>query len=107
MPIGNQREWPPVRESNGTERNSPTGYFLKNEVILRSDRAVAGALRLGTEPRVGPRGLVRNGSSDYGMDRITPREMDPMGTSATRAPQVREPSTLVSREIRRGRNRGD
>lgn len=102
----NQREWPTTRP-NGTERNSPTGFFQTPDVVQKSDRSLAGPLRLGTEPRVGPRG-GRGGTfgSDFGTDRVTPREMDPIGTSATRAPQVREPSELVSREVRRSR-RGD
>lgn len=106
MPIGNQREWPRGRTTDGTSRNSPTGYFLKNEVIQRSDRSLDGPLRLGTAPGVGPRGALRNGSSDLGMDRISPRGFDPMGTSDTRAP-AQEASDLLSREVRRGRNRGE
>ena len=102
MPIGNQREWPPVRETNGTERRSPTGFYQHPNVIERSDRSLAGPLRLGTEPRVGPRGLVRNGSSDLGMDRISRRGFDPLGTSDERS-NVQESSELVSREVRRNR----
>jgi hypothetical protein len=102
MPIGNQREWPRVRESDGTERTSPTGYFKSATDIARSDRNVSGPLRLGTEPRIGPRGALRNGTSDMGMDRISLRGFDPIGTSDTRAPP-QEGSDLVSREVR-GRN---
>jgi hypothetical protein len=40
------------------------------------------------------------------MDRISPRGFDPMGTSDTRAP-AQEASDLLSREVRRGRNRGE
>ena len=102
----NQREWPRGRD-DGSEKRSPTAFFATPDDYPRSGRSVAGPLRMGTEPRVGPKGALRNGSSDMGMDRITPREMDPMGTSVTRAPQVREPSSLVSRELRGSRRRGE
>lgn len=106
-PIGNQREWPRVRESDGTSRNSPTGFFKSANLIARSDRAVAGPLRLGTAPGVGPKGALRDGgSSDFGTDRITPRGFDPLGISETRAPP-QEASNLVSRDVRRGNRRGD
>jgi hypothetical protein len=101
----NQREWPRVRERDGTERRSPTGFFLSPDVIERSNRSLAGPLRAGTSPGVGPRGARPGGfSSDFGVDRITPRGFDPMGTSDERAPR-QEGSELVSREIRRSRAR--
>ena len=90
-----QSEWP-------VEKRTPVGHFQTADTVLRSDRSVAGPLRLGTEPRVGPAGLPDSGGSDFGMDRVSPRDFDPMGTSTTRAPG-REPSTLVSREVRAGR----
>lgn len=94
---GKQGEWPTVR-------GNPVGDFQHPDGILRSDRPLAGPLRLGTEPRVGPRGLLPDGtSSDFGMDRVSPRGFDPMGTSDTRAP-AQEGSSLVSRQIR---GRGD
>lgn len=100
----NQRGWPHARRSDGTERRSPTGFYQSPDVVERSDRSLAGPLRLGTAPRVGPRGAIRNGSSDLGMDRITPRGFDPMGTSLEREPR-QEASELVSREVRRSRQR--
>ena len=100
-----EREWPRVRTRDGTERRSPTGFYQAPGVLERSDRSVAGPLRLGTAPGVGPRGALRNGSSDFGMDRVSPRGFDPMGTSLEREPR-QEGSELVSREVRRGR-RGD
>jgi hypothetical protein len=64
-------------------------------------------LRLGTAPGVGPRGALRGGNnSDFGMDRVTPRGFDPLGTSDTRAPP-QEASTLISKETRRGYGRRD
>jgi hypothetical protein len=88
-----QSEWPVVKRERVADFLHPDGY-------LRSDRSVAGPLRLGTEPRVGPKGLVQgSGPSDYEMDRVTPRGFDPMGTSDTRAP-AQENATLLSRQIR-------
>lgn len=88
-----QGEWPTVKREK-------IGDFLTPNGFLRSERPVAGPLRLGTEPRVGPRGLLRDGTaSDFEMDRVTPRGFDPMGTSDTRAP-AQEGSSLLSRQIR-------
>jgi hypothetical protein len=88
-----QGEWPVVKRERIGDFAVPDGYF-------RSDRKLAGPLRLGTEPRVGPRGLVRAaGPSDMGMDRISPRGFDPAGTSDTREP-AQERSYLLSRNIR-------
>lgn len=93
--IGKQGEWPTVR-------GNPTGYFQHPDTILRSDRSLAGPLRLGTEARVGPRGFVDGGSnaSDFGMDRVSKRGFDPMGTSDSRD-NAQESSSLLSRESRR------
>lgn len=89
-----QGEWPPVKRQPAADYLHPGGYFTK------SGRPLAGPLRLGTEPRVGPRGLLPDGTaSDLGMDRVTPRGFDPMGTSDTRAP-AQEGSSLLSRSIR-------
>ena len=101
-----EREWPRVRTRDGTERRSPTGFYQSPDVIEKSNRSLAGPLRLGTSPGVGPRGAVRNGfnGSDFGMDRVTPRGFDPMGTSLERAPR-QEGSELLSREVRRSKAR--
>jgi len=88
-----QGEWPKVKRE-------PVGHFQHPDGVLRSDRSLAGPLRLGTEPRVGPRGFLRDGNaSDFGMDRVSPRRFDPMGSHNTREPP-REASTLLSRETR-------
>lgn len=86
MSRDNQREWPPVSPKGA----SGTAIFQTPDVIQKSERSLAGPLRLGTAPGVGPRGAPRDGSSDFGMDRITPRGFDPMGTSDTRAPAQEE-----------------
>ena len=104
----NQKGWSGnlgTRDSDGTERRSPTGFFQSPDVIERSNRSLAGPLRMGTARGVGPRGGGRGGNnSDFGMDRISPRGFDPMGTSDTRAPP-QEASELVSRETRNNRRR--
>lgn len=90
---GKQGEWPKVK-------GNPVGHFQHPDGVLKSDRSLAGPLRLGTEPRVGPKGFLRDGNaSDFGMDRVSPRGFDPMGTSDTRAP-AQEASSLLSRETR-------
>jgi hypothetical protein len=98
----NQREWPQVRRTDGTERRGPTGFYQSPDVVQRSNRNLTGPLRLGTSPGVGPRGATMIGASDLGMDRISPRGFDPMGTSDSRAP-AQEASELVSRELRRSK----
>jgi hypothetical protein len=93
-----ESEWPRIKRE-------PVGFYQHPDGILKSTRSLAGPLRLGTSRGVGPGGLTGEGnSSDFGLDRVTPRKMDPIGTSATRAPQVREPSSLLSRESRSKRD---
>ncbi|HEX3523943.1 MAG TPA: hypothetical protein VHT52_17885 [Stellaceae bacterium] len=74
---------------------------------MMEGRPVAGPLRYGTEPRVGPRGKAVEAAdsmmSDHGMDRISPRGMDPQGWPVwDRQP----PSGLVSTHIREGKRQG-
>ena len=88
-----QGEWPPVKRQ-------PVADFLKADGFQRSGRPLAGPLRMGTTPDAGPRGFTGDGpTSDFGMDRISPRGFDPMGTSDTRAP-AQESSPLLSRSVR-------
>ena len=103
----NQSPWPRPRQTGSKGfRGDPNACFLSPDAVMRSERSLAGPLRLGTEPRVGPRGALRDGGSDFGMDRVSPRGFDPMGTSDTRAPP-QEGSELISREVRRSRRRSD
>jgi hypothetical protein len=99
-----QKPWPRTRD-DGTEPRSPTGFFVNPDTIMKSDRSVAGPLRMGTAPGVGPSGAIRGGtSSDFGVDRVSPRRFDVIGTPLERqGPQ--EPSTLVSRELRNSTRR--
>ena len=96
---GRQTEWPIIKRE-------PVGDFVTPDGYLRSTRPLAGPLRFGTEPRVGPRdrGPGRGQPSDFEMDRISPRGFDPMGTSDERAP-AQEQSVLLSRSIRSRRGK--
>lgn len=99
-----QSPWPRMKPS-GEGPRAPNACYLHPDGKLRSDRGLAGPLRLGTEPRIGPKGAPDPGGSDFGMDYISPRRFDPMGTHDVRAP-VREASELISREVRKYGGRG-
>lgn len=100
MKRGRQGEWPRIQRE-------PDAWTVSPDTLLKSERSLAGPLRSGTVPNVGPRGLSAGGESrrsDYGMDRVSPREFDPMGTSSSRRDQRRWPSELIVAEKRdRGR----
>jgi len=98
----NQRGWPRTRDT-GVERNAPTAFFAVPDGYLKSERSLAGPLRRGTANTVGPKGSG-NGPSDFGMDRVSPRGFDPIGTALTRYGQ-QEASQLLSRELRAPRRR--
>ena len=106
--MASEREWPRTRETDGTERGSPSGFFQSRDGVLKSGRSLAGPLRTGTEPRVGPRAGGRSATgegrdSDFGMDRISPRGFDPIGTPDDRiGPQPS--SGLITEQVRK---RGD
>lgn len=85
--IGKQGEWPTVR-------GNPTAFFETPDAYLKSGRSLAGPLRMGTSPGVGPRGAPPTGASDFGMDRVSPRDFDPAGTSRERTGTI--PSDLIS-----------
>lgn len=91
----NQREWLPAK-------GEPVGWFQTADVIQRSTRSLAGPLRMGTEPRIGPRRAVLSGNTDFEMDRTTPKDFDPIGTTRNRFGEIA--SARISREIR-DRNR--
>jgi hypothetical protein len=86
---------------------NPDAFVQHPMVTERIDRSLVGPLRYGTAEGVGPRGraVVAENSerSDMGMDRISPREFDPMGTSLNR--YSGNSSDLISREIRGRRPR--
>ena|SRR5215475_130230 len=106
---GKDGEWPRARVEDGAGRGDPVARFQTPDTVLRSDRSVAGPLRLGTSPGVGPRGPARatgrvEGATDFGMDRVSPPGFDPMGTDLSRTGN-QPGSDLVSREIRGGTKR--
>jgi hypothetical protein len=97
----NQQAWPRMRRS-GKAEGDPRACFQAPGLLEESNRSLTGPLRRGTEPRVGVKGQRMPGGSDFGMDRVTPRGFDPMGTSDTRAP-AQEASELISSRVRRYR----
>jgi hypothetical protein len=91
-----QSEWP-------REKRTPVAHYQTADGVLKSDRSLVGPLRMGTAPGAGPNGMLRDGNaSDFGMDRVSPRRFDPIGSHNTRAPE-REASSLLSRETRGNR----
>ena len=87
-----QDPWPSIKREKIADFLSPDGF-------KRSERSVAGPLRMGSAPGVGPKGLVSGGTaSDYEMDRM-PRRFDPIGSHNDRTPP-RPTSTLLSRAVR-------
>ena len=89
---------------NGGIRGDPDARFLTADGFQSNGRSLAGPLRTGTEPRVGPRSrgpaeTEQSGVSDFGMDRVSPRDFDPMGTSRRRSGVI--PSDLVTGQLRR------
>jgi hypothetical protein len=95
----NQDAWPRTQR-DGSGRTSPTAIFQAPGLTEKSGRSVAGPLRLGTSPGAGPSGAVSGRVSDHGMDRVSPRGFDPLGTSDTRAP-AQEASETISGQARR------
>jgi hypothetical protein len=93
-----------MTRDTGVERRAPSAFFTSPDGFLKSERSLAGPLRRGTAAGVGPSGATTNGSSDFGMDRISPRRFDPIGNSLNRAGE-RESSPLISRELRAPRRR--
>lgn len=106
--VRRQSEWPIVKRE-------PDAWVVAPDVWERTDRGAAGPLRSGTVPDgVGPRGRGRSAprdASDYGMDRVSPREFDPIGTSIARYTNPKRDADLISqtpapRSNRRGSGEG-
>lgn len=94
--------------ADGRSQGDPVGRFQTADGLLKSGRSLAGPLRTGTSPDVGPRAqgvnaVGRDFASDFGMDRVSPREFDPMGTSLQRYRPAGLPADLVTSQVRRGR----
>lgn len=64
---------------------SPPALSLSPDCLLNSARPLAGPLRLGTAPNVGPNGALRDGfrGSDFGMADLRWR-YDPIGVTWSR-----------------------
>lgn len=105
--MASQREWPRGKD-NGAGRNAPTARYLTPDGCTSDAYSLAGPLRTGTNPDVGPRarGPVSQGRSyetDFGTDRGSPHRFDPIGTSLDRyAPKGIE-TTFTTDQVRRGR----
>ena len=97
--MAKEREWP-------RQTYKADACFLNADGFQKFERSVAGPLRYGTEPGVGPKGdavaLGRTEErSDLGMDRVSPREFDNLGTSMSRYRPQNE-SALISKQKRQG-----
>jgi hypothetical protein len=93
MHRGKQREWPTVKRN-------PEAFFLTPDCFQRSDRKVAGPLRYGTAPNVGPKSrgfLDDRRSSDFGMDRLEQRPVDSIGL---KYPETDPPVSLIANQLR-------
>lgn len=97
--MANRRQsWP-----YGGQAASPPALTQTPDGLLSSGRSLAGPLRIGTVPPVGPKGAPDGAfsQSDLGMDRIDPRgTADYIGVGPKR--WERE-SRLISNGRRRGR----
>jgi hypothetical protein len=96
--MARQREWP---RAIPRRTGPPAVFAVADGYFNTDDRPVAGPLRFGTTPNVGPRGRIpadENRTSDFGMDRIEQRPVDSIGV---KYPEVDPPTTLISRHVRR------
>lgn len=88
--VRRQSEWPIVKRE-------PDAYVLVPDVYTRTDRAATGPLRNGTVPNgAGPSGKAPQDASDYGMDRVSPRCFDPLGTGISRYSNPKRDAELIS-----------
>lgn len=99
--------WPRARE-RGDYPGDPTARFLTPDGCQSSAYSLAGPLRTGTSPDVGPRarGPVAPGrtyESDFGTDRGSPHRFDPMGTSLDRYAPKGIRTTFTTDQVRRAR----
>lgn len=94
-----RRSWP----FNGAAA-SPPAITVSPDGTWNSARQFVGPLRVSTSVGVGPRGAPRGEfiDTDMGVDKITPRRWDPLGTQDERAPPFPS-SELIARDARRRR----
>lgn len=85
--LGRQTEWPRVKRE-------PDVVTLAPDAWQKSGRSVAGPLRMGTAPGVGPKGEAvvadYTRETDYGMDMV----------ARDRKAERKFPSDLIARELR-------
>ena len=95
-----RRSWP----YEDGQAASPPALTQSPDGLWSSARRFAGPLRAATEPRVGPRGAPSGETiaTDLGVDRISPRRWDPIGTPDERSGAFPS-SELIAREGRRRR----
>lgn len=100
--MAREDEWPRIKREKDFAKVAP-------DCIMRSERELVGPLRSSTaraganQDEIGPRGVRVGGESrvtDLGMDRVSPREVDPIGTSSARGTQRRPPVSLVAEKNR-------
>lgn len=95
---GRQGEWPIVR-------GNPDACFVNANGYFRLDAPVAGPLRMGTNPPIGPAGPAITSSnarrSNMGTDRIAPRDFDPEGTVRNRSGVI--DSELIASSVRKSK----
>lgn len=92
------REWP-RGQADGSERGGPNACFQGPDGLFKSNRSLTGPLRMGTDPKTGPKGGVVEASnsrdSDFGMDRVSPAMGNRFGEIN---------SKLIAENSRRSRN---
>jgi hypothetical protein len=107
--MADRRTWPYGGTDPVLNRNAPDVYFTGPDGYHRSDRAVAGPLRMGTTADVGPRGPAvkadRSWQSDFGMDRIDGTAGREINKGTSQPPPPYKSELIASFE--RGRTRRD
>lgn len=107
--MADRRTWPYGARDPVLNRDVRDVYFATPNGYQRSDRDLAGPLRMGTTPEVGPKGAAvwadRSFRSDYGMDRVDGTASTDINKGTSQPPPPLH-SDLIAREIR-GRRRDD
>lgn len=103
----NNPEWPRGK-ANGAGRNAPIARYLIPDGCTSDAYSLAGPLRTGTSPDVGPRAKGptapgRTYDTDFGTDRGSPHRFDPIGTSLDRYAPKGIATTFTTRQVRRPR----
>jgi hypothetical protein len=107
--MADRRTWPYGNRDPVLNRDAPGPvYYTGPDGYHRSDRDVAGPLRMGTTANVGPKGPAvradRSWESDFGMDRIDPTAGHDINKGTSQPPPPYK-SDLIARVERGGRSR--